>query len=102
MTRLVSALLGVLLVTMANVALADANLTLRRFGLFVGKNDGGRAEYAGPCPPQGGPAHRYVFTLHALRVEKLPVAPDASPALVGLMTNANRIGQASFTVNVAR
>jgi Raf kinase inhibitor-like YbhB/YbcL family protein len=71
-------------------------------GAVQGKNDGGRPSYAGPCPPQGGPAHRYVFTLHALKAEKLTVPPDASPAMVGLMTAANRIGQTSLTVKVER
>ena len=35
-------------------------------GTVQGANVGGRPEYAGPCPPQGSPPHRYVFTLHAL------------------------------------
>jgi phosphatidylethanolamine-binding protein (PEBP) family uncharacterized protein len=43
-----------------------------------------------------------VFTVHALKVDKLPVPPDASPALVGFMTTMNRIGQSSFTVLVGR
>jgi phosphatidylethanolamine-binding protein (PEBP) family uncharacterized protein len=43
-----------------------------------------------------------VFTLHALKAEKLTVPPDASPAMVGLMTAANRIGQTSLTVKVER
>jgi phosphatidylethanolamine-binding protein (PEBP) family uncharacterized protein len=47
-------------------------------------------------------AHRYVFTLHALRVDKLPVADDATPALIGFMTGANRIGAASFTITHGR
>ena len=71
-------------------------------GAVQSKGDGGNPTYGGPCPPQGAPAHRYVFTLHALKVDKLPVPPDASNALIGFMTTMNRIGQASFTVNVGR
>ncbi len=71
-------------------------------GAVEARGDGGQAAYGGPCPPKGAPAHRYVFTLHALKVDKLPVPPEASPARVGFLTTANRIGQASFTVNVAR
>ena len=32
-------------------------------------NDFGRKSYGGPCPPSG--THRYIFTVYALKVEKL-------------------------------
>lgn len=64
--------------------------------------DNGRAGYSGPCPPVGAPAHRYTFTLHALKIEKLAVPPDATPALIGFMTTVNRIGQATLTVEHKR
>jgi Raf kinase inhibitor-like YbhB/YbcL family protein len=35
-------------------------------GALEGLNDPGETGYTGPCPPEG-PAHRYVFTLAALR-----------------------------------
>lgn len=34
----------------------------------TGFNDFALNSYAGPCPPQGDPAHRYIFTVHALDV----------------------------------
>lgn len=34
----------------------------------LGANSWGKPKYGGPCPPQGKPAHRYVFTLYALDV----------------------------------
>jgi Raf kinase inhibitor-like YbhB/YbcL family protein len=50
-------------------------------GAFGGNTDfldtgvtGGNGNYGGPCPPQGDPPHRYIFTLFALAVDKLEVA----------------------------
>jgi len=60
-------------------------------------NDGGQASYGGICPP-AGQTHRYVITVHALKVEKLELPPSATPALVGFMSWANGLGKASTTV----
>lgn len=70
-------------------------------GAVEGRVDGGAPHYGGPCPPVGQ-THRYVFTLHALKVASLPVPPDASPAMVGMMTTMNRLDKASFMVKVKR
>lgn len=53
--------------------------------------------WGGPCPPQGCDPHRYIFTLHALSVEKLELPDNATAALAGFMINAHSIGSASFT-----
>jgi Raf kinase inhibitor-like YbhB/YbcL family protein len=40
-----------------------------------GTNSSGKSKYEGPCPPKGDTAHRYVFTLYALRSDdSLPKA----------------------------
>jgi Raf kinase inhibitor-like YbhB/YbcL family protein len=43
-----------------------------------GKNDYGRTDWAGPCPPSGGRAHRFIFTLLALS-EPSGLPEGASP-----------------------
>ncbi len=35
-------------------------------GAQQGANGSGANQYTGPCPPKGGPAHHYSFTLYAL------------------------------------
>lgn len=64
--------------------------------------DFGRPGFGGPCPPAGDKPHRYVFTLFALKVDKLGVDPSATAAMVGFMLNANAIQKASFTVYYGR
>jgi Raf kinase inhibitor-like YbhB/YbcL family protein len=46
-------------------------------GARAGTNDFHQLTYGGPCPPDNDPAHRYVFTLYALRA---PLdLPDGAP-----------------------
>jgi Raf kinase inhibitor-like YbhB/YbcL family protein len=66
------------------------------------RNDYGSKAWGGPCPPPGDPAHRYVFTLHALKTDKLELPPDASAALAGFMINANTLAKAGFTAKYGR
>ena len=66
------------------------------------KTDFGAPGWGGPCPPAGDKPHRYVFTLHALKVDKLDLPAEASASLVGFMVNANSIGKASFTAKYGR
>lgn len=63
--------------------------------------DNGAAAYLGSCPPVGQ-THRYVFTVHALKVDKLDLPANATPALVGFMAWANGLGKASVTLTGSR
>ena len=45
----------------------NASKTVLPKGTVQGKNDWGKAEYGGPCPPIG--RHRYFFKLYALDIE---------------------------------
>jgi Raf kinase inhibitor-like YbhB/YbcL family protein len=60
------------------------------------RNDYGVSGFGGACPPPGE-VHRYIFTVHALGIEKLDLPKDASNALAGFMIRANSIGKASIT-----
>jgi Raf kinase inhibitor-like YbhB/YbcL family protein len=70
-------------------------------GAVHARNDYGNKEYGGAAPPPGDP-HRYIFTVHALKTDKIEVPADASAALVGFMLNANRLGKASFEARYGR
>lgn len=71
-------------------------------GAVQGRTDFGAPGYGGACPPAGDKPHRYIFTVYALKIDKLDLPPDASPAFVGFTTRANQLGSASLTVTFAR
>jgi Raf kinase inhibitor-like YbhB/YbcL family protein len=66
------------------------------------KIDYGFAAWGGVCPPPGDRPHRYIFTVYALKTDKLDIPADATAALAGFMTNANAIAKASFTAKYGR
>jgi Raf kinase inhibitor-like YbhB/YbcL family protein len=66
------------------------------------RTDFGSAGWGGACPPPGDKPHRYIFTVHALKTDKLDLPADASGALAGYMINANSLGKASFTAKYGR
>jgi Raf kinase inhibitor-like YbhB/YbcL family protein len=66
-----------------------------------GKNDYGRTDWAGPCPPLGK-AHRYIFTLLALS-ELSGLAEGASPrADLPYALSGKVLAQAQLTGKYAR
>ena len=71
-------------------------------GALQTNTDYGKAGFGGPCPPAGDKPHRYVFTLYALKVDKLGADPASTAALVGFMLNANKLDRATFTVYYGR
>jgi Raf kinase inhibitor-like YbhB/YbcL family protein len=66
-------------------------------GAVEGNTDFGKAGYGGPCPPPGSGNHHYVFTLFALKVDKLDIPANATAAFVGFNANANALGKAKIT-----
>lgn len=82
---------------------ANASRTPRMpSGSIETRTDFGSPGWGGPCPPADDQPHRYIFTIHALGVARIDVNADTSAAMVGLMTNMNRIASASFTARYGR
>ena len=71
-------------------------------GALQVNTDFGGPGWGGPCPPEGDKPHRYNFTLHALKVDKLDLPAGATAALAGFMINANSIGKATLTGKYGR
>jgi Raf kinase inhibitor-like YbhB/YbcL family protein len=67
-----------------------------------GRTDLGEDAYHGPCPAKGDPPHRYVFTVYALNVAKLPVPPDSSGAMVTSIVQEHLLGKAVFVAHYGR
>ena len=79
-----------------------ANSTALPQGAVQGRTDFGAAAFGGACPPTGDKPHRYVFTVYALKTDKIDAPADASAALIGFMINANKLAKASFTAKYGR
>jgi Raf kinase inhibitor-like YbhB/YbcL family protein len=73
----------------------DSAINMPVSSIVQGITDFGTRGYGGPCPPPGKP-HRYFFRLFALKVDKLDVPRNASPAMIGFNVNANAIGKAQI------
>jgi Raf kinase inhibitor-like YbhB/YbcL family protein len=62
-------------------------------GAVQGKNDWGKAEYGGPCPPIG--RHRYFFKLYALDTEltglSSPTKADVERAIKGHVVDSGEL-----------
>jgi len=65
-------------------------------GAIETMNDYGVTTFGGACPPEGDKHHQYIFTVHALSVEKLDVTSKSDSALVGYMIHANTIEKSSL------
>ncbi len=71
-------------------------------GSVQSRTDYGKNGYGGACPPKGDRAHRYIFTVYALKLKKLDLGTDTPPAMVGFYLNHNAIARASLIAYYGR
>jgi len=71
-------------------------------GTIQGRTDLGNDAYDGPCPDKGQPPHRYLITLYALSIDKLPVPSEASGALVTYTAHDSTLAKATLTAKYGR
>lgn len=57
-------------------------------------NDAGLPGYLGSAPPAGHGPHRYVFAVHALSVDSLPINDGVTPAICGFNMFGNTLARA--------
>jgi Raf kinase inhibitor-like YbhB/YbcL family protein len=65
-------------------------------GALQTRTDFGAAGYGGPCPPGGDHPHRYLFTVFAVKADKLKVSADTSAAVVGFNLHFNTLAKAAI------
>jgi Raf kinase inhibitor-like YbhB/YbcL family protein len=61
------------------------------------RNDAGLPGYLGSAPPPGHGPHRYIFAVHALSLDSLPITEDVSPAICGFNMFGNTLARAVVT-----
>ncbi|WP_406368814.1 YbhB/YbcL family Raf kinase inhibitor-like protein [Streptomyces sp. NBC_00647] len=66
-------------------------------GSFQLPGDAGAARFIGAAPPAGHGPHRYFVVVHALGVESIGVAADATPAVLGFTMAGHILGRAVLT-----
>ncbi len=71
-------------------------------GAKQARNDYGEMGYGGPCPPKGATPHRYIVTLYALDIPRLPVSSRASALEILTAIRAHTIAQASIVARYGR
>ena len=85
-------------VTSLQAGAGDKSNKLIPTGSVQNINDYGFAGFGGACPPKGDISHQYIFTVHALDVERLSLDGKQSAAIAGYNINVHTIQKASLIV----
>jgi Raf kinase inhibitor-like YbhB/YbcL family protein len=64
-------------------------------------SDFGMTTYGGPCPPPGKP-HRYIFTVHALKTDKIDLPAGGTNAFARFMVEGSTIKKAQLKASYGR
>jgi Raf kinase inhibitor-like YbhB/YbcL family protein len=63
-------------------------------GAITLANDAGLRRFVGAAPPVGHGPHRYYIAVHAVKVARLEVGVDSTPAYLGFQLFSNSVGRA--------
>ena len=80
----------------------DAPTGMAPEGSIQSRTDFGQPGYGGPCPPEGDDPHRYIFTVYALKTDRIDLDPGAPGAMVGFYLHQNTLDQARANLAVAK
>lgn len=80
----------------------DPSQSIAPKGSTQGMTDYAKPGFGGACPPVGDKPHRYVFTVYALDIEKLPLDAGAPGAMVGYYLHQHALAKAKITAQYAR
>lgn len=79
-------------------SIEEGGKSLSKSGATQSLNSYGTKVFGGACPPKGDTPHRYIFTVYALKVDKLNLKSSTTPNIVGYNLNANSIAKATSVV----
>jgi Raf kinase inhibitor-like YbhB/YbcL family protein len=71
-------------------------------GAVQGRTDMAQDAYHGPCPGKGERPHRYLITVYALSVDKLPVPPESGGAMVAWVARDYLLAKATLMARYGR
>ncbi len=91
----------------ANITELKANagnpeLTIAPKGSIQSITNYGVPGFGGACPPKGHGLHQYIFTVYALKTDKLGLNAETNPAIVGYYLHNNTIAKASIVAYYQR
>jgi Raf kinase inhibitor-like YbhB/YbcL family protein len=75
----------------------QADGSLLPAGALQLRNDYGTVGFGGAAPPRGDDPHRYIFRIHALKVDALPLTGATTNAVARFMIHMNEIDSATYT-----